>query len=217
MNAGEIAVQVAQVLLHIGAVGFTPDHPVRFKSGLISPVYVDNRRLPYSPDAWQVVIDGFQDVIEMDGITVDVIAGIEAAGIPHSAVLGYTLRKPSVFVRKQAKEHGTRSRVEGGSVAGRHVLLIEDLVTTGGSSLSGVEALRAEGAQVDTCLAIVSYGFAQAAEAFEQASVRLRTLTSFPVILETASREGRFHSDQRELIERWLDDPVGWSQRLGLT
>src|SRR5262245_26696238 len=170
--------QIARILLEIGAVGFSPQQPVVFKSGLLSPVYVDNRRLPYWPAQWKVVLDGFQTLIRDTALPFDVIAGIETAGIPHSAALGYALEQPSVFVRKQAKDHGTRSRVEGGPVREKRVLLVEDLVTTGGSSLLGVEALRQDGAQVTDCLAIVSYGFRQATEAFQAADVRLHTLTS---------------------------------------
>lgn len=211
-----VQTDVARVLLEIGAVGFSPDQPVTFKSGIKSPVYVDNRRLPFWPTQWQTVIHGFQKTINDQQIIFDVIAGIEAAGIPHSAALGYVLQKPSVFVRKQAKEHGTRSRVEGGAVGGKRVLLVEDLVTTGGSSLAGVEALRADGAIVDVCLAIISYGFEEAAQAFNQAHVRLITLTSFEAILHEAAESGRFGQGGMAVIEDWLHDPRGWAKRRGL-
>jgi orotate phosphoribosyltransferase len=205
--------RVAQILLEIGAVGFSPQSPVTFKSGLLSPVYMDNRRLPYWPKEWCVVIDGFRETIARENIPFDIIAGIEVGGVPHSAALGYAMLKPSVFVRKQAKEHGTQNRVEGGSVTGKRVLLVEDLVTTGGSSLSGVEALRQQGALVEHCLAIVSYGFPQAIAAFAETAVRLHTLTSFPVILREAGRY--FAGDDRAIIEDWLRDPTGWPQRHG--
>ena len=133
---------IARALLEIEAVQFRPDDPVTFKSGMISPVYVDNRRLIFHPHAWSLVIEGFRAHIAAQGLAFDVIAGIEAAGIPHSSVLAYTLGAPSVFVRKQAKEHGLKSAVEGGDVTGQRVLLVEDMVTTGGSSLKGVESLR---------------------------------------------------------------------------
>ena len=103
----------------------------------------------------------------------DVIGGIEAAGIPHSAALGFATAMPSIFIRKEAKEHGTKKRVEGGNVTGKRVLLVEDLVTTGMSSLSGVEALRAEGAIVEDCLAIISYGFPGRKEKFAAAGVTI--------------------------------------------
>lgn len=208
MNAIETA--VANALLDIGAVMFTPRAPVTFKSGIISPVYVDNRRLPFWPAQWQVVIDAFRQTIEQQKLIFDVIAGIEAAGIPHSAALAYALSKPSVFVRKQAKEHGLRSRVEGGDVAGRRVLLVEDLVTTGGSSLAGVEALREAGAAVEHCLCITFYGFPEAARAFEEARVRLHPLAPFSAIVVEASRRGLFGADELTILEAWLRDPHGW-------
>jgi len=211
----DIAVQVARVLLDIGAVTFAPQSPITFKSGMISPVYVDNRRLPYWPEQWQVVIQAFQQVINEHHIQFEVIAGIETAGIPHSAALGYIMRKPSVFVRKQPKDHGMKNRVEGGDVANKRVVLIEDLITTGGSSLSGIAALRTEGAIVEHCLIIVSYGFAQATQAFEQAGVRLHTLTSFPVIVEEAVRRGQFNGQEQTMIENWLRDPIHWAEQNG--
>ncbi len=211
----EVRRQVARALLEIDAVIFTPHEPITFKSGLRSPVYVDNRCIPFWPSQWRVVLDGFRQVIEVQGIDVDVIAGIEAGGIPHSAALGYILGKPSVFVRKATKEHGTRSRVEGGDVSGRRVLLVEDLVTTGGSSLAAVQALREAGAVLQDCLAIVSYGFAQAAEAFAAADVRFFSLTSFDAILREARRLGSVEQSTLDTVEDWLRDPYGWVERQG--
>lgn len=211
----EIQTQVAKALLAAGAVGFTPQAPVRFKSGIFSPVYVDNRRLPFAPEAWHQVIDAFQHQIALAQIEFDALAGIETGGIPHSAALGYVMRKPSVFVRKQAKEHGKQKQVEGGEVAGKRVLLIEDLVTTGGSSLTGVEVLRAEGALVEYCLAIVGYGFVQAREAFEQSRVRLLTLTNFDAIAREAVSIGVLSEDDRLAIQDWQRDPFHWGEKYG--
>jgi orotate phosphoribosyltransferase len=202
--------RVAGTLLDIEAVVFTPGDPITFKSGIKSPVYVDNRRLPFWPAQWQVVIESFRDLIALHGIAYDVIAGIEAAGIPHSAALAYLTRTPSVFVRKQAKEHGTRSRVEGGDVSGKRVLLIEDLVTTGGSSLAGVEALREAGADVRDCLCITSYGFPEAGRAFDAAKVRLHPLTPFATIVIEASKRGLFGQPELATLEDWIRDPRGW-------
>lgn len=209
----ETASLVARALLEIGAVGFSPENPITFKSGIVSPVYVDNRRLPYWPDAWHVVIAGFEALIDQQAIAFDVLGGIETAGIPHSAALSYAMRRPSIFVRKQPKEHGTRSRVEGGPVTGKRVLLVEDLVTTGGSSLSGVAALRDEGATVTDLIAIVSYGFREATDAFAAADVRLHTLTTFQHIIAQALASGRFDSATLDIVNDWLSDPVGWAAR----
>ncbi|MGQ9889781.1 MAG: orotate phosphoribosyltransferase [Aggregatilineales bacterium] len=208
---------VARALLAIRAVGFTPDKPVTFRSGLLSPVYVDNRQLIFWPEQWRVVIEGFQQVIAQTPLVFDVIAGIETAGIPHSSALAYTLGVPSVFVRKQPKEHGTRSKIEGGGVAGQRVLLIEDLVTTGSSSLAGVEALRAAGAIVDDCLAITSYGFPVAQRAFAVMGVRLHLLTPFALIARTALEQGYLTQEALDVIEDWMRDPHGWMEQRGLT
>ncbi|MEO8392050.1 MAG: orotate phosphoribosyltransferase [Chloroflexota bacterium] len=193
----------AQALLDIRAAVFSPDAPITFKSGIVSPIYVDNRRLPYEPQAWHTIIDALRALITTQKFTFDVIAGIETGGIPHSAALAYTMHVPSVFVRKQPKDHGTKRRVEGGDVAGRRVLLIEDLITTGGSSLSGVEALRDEGAQVVACLAIFSYGFPQSTEAFATANVPLLTLTSLAEILKAAQQTNYFTPEAIAEIENW--------------
>ncbi|GAB4573850.1 MAG: orotate phosphoribosyltransferase [Anaerolineae bacterium] len=206
---------VARALLDIRAVVFTPRQPITFKSGIQSPVYVDNRRLPFWPEQWRLVIEGFAQVIAARHLRYDVIAGIAAAGIPHSAALAYHLGMPSVFVRKEAKGHGLQSQIEGGDVSGRHVLLVEDLVTTGGSSLAGVAALRAAGATVTDCLCITTYGFAEAQEAFRAAGVTLHPLTPFRTIAAQALTGGYFGPEELALVEAWLDDPHHWPREEG--
>ncbi len=209
------ALAVAGALLEIGGVGFRLDQPITFKSGIVSPVYCDNRTFPFWPAQWKKVIEGFAALTDRDRIEFDIIGGIEAAGIPHSAALGYAMQRPSIFIRKQAKEHGKRARIEGGAVEGKRVLLIEDLVTTGSSSLSGVQALRDAGAIVTDCLAIISYGFAEAELAFETARVRLRTLTTFEHVLSHALQRGMLKENEAQSIRGWLREPYGWAARQG--
>ncbi len=206
-------VQVARALLEIEAVGFSPYQPITFKSGIISPVYVDNRRLIYWPAQWRVVIEGFRELINRNQITFDVIAGIATGGVPHSSALAYLLRKPSVYVRPQSKEHGTQNRIEGGHVDGKRVLLVEDMITTGGSSLSGVSALRDAGAMIEDCLTVTTYGFAMSRQAFQAAGIRLHPLTDFRTIIMEALSAGQFGEAERAIIENWLDDPHGWAER----
>jgi orotate phosphoribosyltransferase len=205
--------EIARALLEIGAVGFKPQEPLTFKSGIISPVYVDNRIFPSHPEKFKLVIDGFENLIKEKNIDFDMVAGIAVGGIPYSAVLGYKMEKPSVFVRKESKGYGKNKRVEGGDVNGKKILLVEDLVSTGSSSLSGVEALRSEGASIDDCLIIVSYEFPEAKENFEKAKINLHSLTTFPIVFQEAVEMKIITSDVRIIIEDWFSDPHGWAGR----
>ncbi len=205
--------KVARALLNINAVGFVKGDPIKFKSGILSPVYVDNRKLPSYPKEWKVILDSMSKIIKNKKINFDFIAGIESAGIPHSAALGFLLDKPSVFVRKQQKDHGTKKLVEGGSVKDKKVLLIEDLVTMGGSSLSGVEALRSENARVSDCLVIVSYGFPESVKAFKEAKIRLHALAPFPTLLKEAISMKKCTSLEALSVEEWYKDPWLWSKK----
>ena len=202
--------EIAQALLRIGAIGFCVGNPITFTSGIKAPVYVDNRKFPFWPEQWRIVIDGFKQKILEEHIDFDIIAGIETAGIPHSSALAYSMEKPSVFVRKKPKEHGTKSKIEGGNVQGKRVLLIEDLVTTGGSSLAGVQALREEGAVVADCLVICTYEFSESREAFQKAGVKLHALTSFEDILQEAEKTAIITTVEKEVVERWLQNPHDW-------
>ena len=198
--------EVARALLDAGAVTLSPDAPVTFKSGLRSPVYVDSRRLIFHPGPWHVVIEAFRT----QATPADVVAGVESAGIPHSSALAFASGKPSVFVRKDIKDHGLGRRVEGGDVSGRRVVLVEDMVTTGGSSLSAVEALRAAGATVASCLAIITYGFAGTFETFEAAGVSLSVLTTFEAVLHEAIERGSLDERAAQLVRAWFADPHAW-------
>jgi orotate phosphoribosyltransferase len=206
---------IADALIAIGGVGFRPAAPITFKSGIKSPVYCDNRRFPFWPEEWAKVIHGFEALITEREIPVDVVGGVEAAGIPHSAALGFSMRLPSVFIRKELKEHGTRRRVEGGDVAGRRVVLVEDLVTTGSSSIAAIEALRAEGAVVGDCLAIISYNFPEAQELFESAGIRLHAATTFQAVLESALGRKMIDEAGAAMVRDWLKEPRSWAKRHG--
>jgi len=209
----DLAAQVAAALIDIGAVGFTPLQPVKFKSGLLAPIYVDNRRLPFYPESWRLVITGFEHLINEHRLAPDVIAGMETAGIPHSAALAYYMGKPSVFVRKQPKDHGAMKLVEGGDVSGKRVVLIEDHITTGGSSLTGIKGLRNEGATVEHCLAITSYGFPESMAEFQASGVQLHVLCNLLTILEVAHKKDRFGQEGLNLIMDWSRNPQEWSAR----
>jgi orotate phosphoribosyltransferase len=215
MSSEQTRREIAEALIAIDGVGFRPGAPITFKSGIKSPVYCDNRRFPFWPAEWSKVIRGFERMIAEERIAVDVVGGVEAAGIPHSAALGYAMQRPSVFIRKEAKEHGTKKRVEGGDVTGLRVVLVEDLVTTGGSSLAAIEALRAEGAVVTDLLAIISYGFADATELFARAGVTLHAATDFETVLAVATERGSIDEAEAAAVRDWLREPRGWAKRHG--
>jgi len=208
---GDGSVAVARALLEADTVTIRPDEPVTFSSGLRSPVYVDNRRLIFHPGPWRAVIDAFHDRLRERPLEVDVVAGVEAAGIPHSSALAFAAGLPSVFVRKLAREHGLARRIEGGDVSGRRVILVEDLVTTGSSSLSAVAALRDAGAIVSFCLAIISYGFGSMRTAFDAAGVTLQVLTTFETLVSEGVASGRLDARSADIVRAWLADPHAWA------
>ena len=200
----------AKALLDIGAVGFSPGSPITFKSGIVSPVYVDNRILIHHPRQWHTIIEGFAAMVSSRRLAYDIVAGVAVGGVPHSSALAYISDKPSVFVRKESKGHGKAQRIEGGPVNHKTVLLVEDLITTGGSSLSAVAALRDAGAKVRDVAAIVSYGFAEAESAFAAAGVNLHTLTDFDTLLDLALHRELFTEDDAQAIRSWFIDPHHW-------
>jgi len=207
---------IAHAIFSAGVVGFAFDEPRTFKSGILSPVYLDNRKLLMNPGSWHVVIGALRELVNGFRIAEPVIAGIETAGIPHSAALAYEMGLPTVFVRKQAKEHGLQRRIEGGDVSGREAILIEDQITTGGSSLSAVFPLREAGATIFHCLAITSYGFVEAERAFAAADVALHVLVTFRDLLPALRQSNQITGEQEAEVERWLSDPRAWTaQRSG--
>ena len=204
--------QVAQALIDLRAFGYTPDQPITFKSGILSPVYIDNRVLPFHPLQWRTVIMAFAQLIEREQLAYDALAGIATAGIPHSAALAFHVQQPSLFIRKEAKGHGTQKRIEGGNVEGKRILLVEDLVTLGGSSLDGVAVLRDEGATVTDCLAIVTYGFEATAQRFTDAGVRLHVLLTFDELARYAVMAQYLPHGAVEVIEAWRQNPNEWGR-----
>jgi orotate phosphoribosyltransferase len=204
--------EVARALVDAQALTYQPGTPITFRSGLRSPMYVDGRRLIFHPAPWRVVIDALRSTLADGSLRADVVAGVETAGIPHSSALAYAAGLRSVFVRKEAKDHGLGRRVEGGDVTGWRVVLVEDLVTTGGSSIDAVGALREAGAFVTDCLAITTYGFAGMAEAFEAAGVRLTVMTTVASVVEEALAAGTLDVAAGADIRRWLADPAAWSE-----
>ena len=201
--------KIAQDLLEIGAVRVNLSNPIRLRSGILSPIYCDNRLLLGHPVHRRRVAMAMADAIRGLGDGVDGIAGTATAGIPHAAWVADQLGLPMVYVRAEVKEHGSGRQIEGGSVAGRRFVVVEDLITTGGSSLRTISALREAGGEVSHCAAIFSYGFREADEAFRSAGCTFSALTGFDALLRT-------HHDltdaQRAELRRWHANPHAWNQ-----
>ena len=195
---------VASALLNTESVVFRVGDPVTFSSGIKSPIYIDSRNLIAHPTWWRGVIEGFVSLIYASGMEYDVIAGVAVGGVSHCAALSYQLQKPCVFVRKDVKEHGLGKMVEGADVDGRHVLLLEDSVTTGGSSMSAVRKLRDAGAQVTDVVSVISYGFSLATELFAQSNLRLHTLTDFDTLLNMATERKFISLEDFNTVDNWI-------------
>ncbi len=211
MTTAPVPQQIARILLRSKAVALRPMVPFRFASGLLSPIYCDNRILISLPRQRRQVVRRLAEAVRQDHIPVDVVAGTATAGIPHAAWLAEELRLPMVYVRSQSKAHGKEGQVEGLLTAGQRAVVVEDLVTTGGSSLGSVAALRQAGAVVEHVLAIFTYAFPAAETAFAQAGVRLHALTSLPVLLDVAVAERWLSGDERNTVAAWAQDPAAWS------
>jgi orotate phosphoribosyltransferase len=207
--------------LRIGAIKLNPEDPFQWASGYRMPVYNDNRMFLFHPDIRKAIAQGLADVISTDQIPAEVIAGTATAGIPHGASLADLLDLPYIYIRDKPKAHGLRNRIEGidadSDLGGRSVVVVEDLISTGGSSARAVEAVREAVGECNHCLAIFSYGLDKASDQFAQLDppCNLRALLTFDVLLEVAGDSGRFASEQIALLSEWREDPFGWGEKHG--
>jgi orotate phosphoribosyltransferase len=210
-----LAAALAGDLLRIGAVALSPNRPFTWASGLRSPIYCDNRLTLGHPSVRRRIADGFVSVLQSTGLRPDVVAGTATAGIPHAAWLADRLDLPMVYVRSAAKGHGKARRVEGPLAPGSRVVLVEDLVSTGMSSIAAIGALREEGADVAAVLAVFSYGLPESRAAFAAERVDLHVLTSFGELLAAARAMGSVDEAQARSLAAWHADPRAWSEAVG--
>jgi orotate phosphoribosyltransferase len=201
--------EIALRLLQINAIKLSPQNPFTWASGIKSPIYCDNRLVLSYPGIRTSIVKAFATA-SRDYAPFDLIAGVATAGISWGALLAQHLEKPFAYVRSKAKGHGRQNMIEGLVKPGQKVLVIEDLISTGGSSLAAVNALREAGCDVVATLAIFQYNFAQAAEAFQSANCTFATLTDYRALLSAARAESLFSSEQLDLLEQWYKDPHNW-------
>lgn len=201
---------LASKLLETGAVRIRPEDPFTWASGIRSPIYCDNRVLLSYPEIRTGIIDLMVKVIK-DFEICDTVAGVATAGIPHGTLLADRLTLPFIYVRSKPKDHGRQNLIEGDLRAGARVLVVEDLISTGMSSLQAVTAIREAGATVTGVVAVFQYGLPVAERAFAEADCPLATLTDYKTVIRVAADEGRIQPEQLDLLRRWSADPKAWS------
>lgn len=202
--------QVAKYLLDIKAVELQPEKPFTWASGWKSPIYTDNRKTLSYPEARNFLKQCFADIIRRDYPDVEVIAGVATGAIAIGALVADLLNLPFVYVRSASKGHGLENQVEGVCHKGQKVVVIEDLVSTGMSSLKAVTALREKGCEIMSMIAIFTYGFPVAEQAFKDANCTLRTLSNYNALIALAKETGYVKEQQIDALLAWRKSPETW-------
>ncbi|MFM7234229.1 MAG: orotate phosphoribosyltransferase [Flavobacteriales bacterium] len=213
MNANDRALKVAEFLLQIEAIKLNPENPFTWASGLRSPIYCDNRKTLSYPEVRTFIRDAFAATIRESFSNAEVIAGVATGGIAIGALVAEVLNLPFIYVRSEAKKHGLGNQVEGVLKPRQRVVVIEDLISTGSSSLKAVDALREAEAEIIGMVAIFTYGFSAAANRFDETNCTLKTLSNYDALLEQAVNSGSITHSQQEALSSWKSNPEAWSER----
>ena len=200
--------RIARQLLRIRAVFFRPEEPFTWASGIKSPVYTDNRLILTDVDARNDVESALSEVVKTEYPGAEVLMGTSTAGIAHAAIVGHLLQMPMGYVRGGAKDHGRKNQIEGRLEPGQKVVVVEDLISTGGSVLEVVDVLREAGAEVLGVVSIFTYGMEKGKKRLEDAGVKNVSLTNFDVITVVAAAEGYIRPEDRERLLQFRDNPA---------
>ena len=201
---------IAEKLLQVEAVKLNPENPFKWASGWNSPIYCDNRVTLSYPEARNEIAENLITLIKKEFPTVDAIAGVATAGIPQASILADRMGKSLIYVRAKPKDHGMENLIEGKVQPGQKVVVVEDLISTGGSSLKAVQALQKQGIEVLGMVAIFTYGFPIAKHAFEEAGIKLFTLSNYNALLEVASLKNILNETQLKSLSTWRENPSTW-------
>lgn len=212
MNANERALKVAEFLLQIEAIKLNPENPFTWASGLRSPIYCDNRKTLSYPQVRAFIRDAFAATIRESFANAEVIAGVATGGIAIGALVAEALNLPFIYVRSEAKKHGLGNQVEGVLIPNQRVVVIEDLISTGSSSLKAVDALREAEADIIGMVAIFTYGFDKATERFSENNCIVKTLSNYDALLQQAADSGYISQTQQETLSNWKSNPEAWSE-----
>ncbi|MFD1391998.1 orotate phosphoribosyltransferase [Lacticaseibacillus jixianensis] len=206
----ELETTIATDLLTIGAVTLRPKDPFTWASGIHSPIYTDNRLTISYPAVRTRIADGLAQLIKAQYPDVQVIGGVATAGIPHAALVAERLNLPLVYVRSKPKDHGQGRQIEGKLAKGAKLVLIDDLLSTGGSVLQAAAAARREGAAVIGVAAIFSYQLPALTANFAAAKTRFATLTNYTTLIQTAQAQGQIDAAELAMLHAWRKDPAHW-------
>jgi orotate phosphoribosyltransferase len=199
------------LLLQCDAIKLNPERPFQWASGWKSPIYCDNRKMLAYPEIRSSIKYSFVDLIKENFLSTEAIAGVATGAIAQGALVADMLGLPFMYVRSEPKGHGLENLIEGEPKAGQKVVVIEDLISTGGSSLKAVEALRRSGCEVLGMVAIFTYGFPIAQESFEKAGCKLYTLSNYETLLQLALETGYISRENLETLRFWRQSPETWS------
>lgn len=207
----ENAIEATRCLLDIKALKLSPEEPFTWASGRKSPIYCDNRLTLSYPPIRTYIRQQFVSIVNEMFSSVDIIAGVATGGIAHGVLVAQDLGKPFVYVRSEAKHHGLNNRIEGDVKSGQTVFVIEDLISTGKSSLLAVDALREAGCIVKGMAAIFTYELDIAKQNFQEKNVPLQTITNYSTLIETAVAEKYISQEDINSLTEWRKDPEKWS------
>lgn len=210
-----VANELARICLEIGAIKLSPETPFTWASGYRMPVYNDNRLLMGDFQHRMLVANGLKALIDDKGLEFDLVAGTATAGISPSTSLANGLESSLIYVRPTAKQHGMQNQIEGILKPGQTAIVIEDLISTGGSAMKAVHAIRQAGGKVHDCLCIFNYGFKQAEELFRAEDCQLHSLLTFEALVNFAEESGALPASQIEMLRPWHTDPFKWGEQHG--
>lgn len=213
-NKSETEQEVAEFLLQIKAIKLQPNNPFTWASGWKSPIYCDNRSTLSHPAIRTYIRQKLTRLIQEEFGPIACIAGVATAGIPQGVLIAQEMGLPFAYVRAKAKEHGTGNLIEGDVFAGQRVLVVEDLISTGKSSLQAVDALRAAGCDVAGLVAIFTYGFDAAVQNFKKSGCKFATLSNYNALIKYAEQHNYISKSDVKLLEQWRENPAVWGQEV---
>ncbi len=205
--------RVAKALLDIHAVTLNPDQPFTWASGLKSPIYTDNRLTISYPEVRQAIFNGMVEQIKLHFSEADVIAGTATAGIPHAAWVAQNMELPMIYVRTKPKDHGQGKQIEGVLKEGQKVVVIDDLISTGGSVLNAVQAVNNAGGKVIGVVSVFTYDLPAAEQNFMANGLKYYSVTDYMTLIKVAKENNQISADHLKSLQEWRKDPLSWSKK----